>query len=231
MNEEELQNYISEVLKGNEDYYKYISDFADKYGFDPATMEEPLSQSIGYVEEAQRLCKDHILALRSEGSAQSSSMPQFMALGDKLAALLRNLQSVRNRQKSIIQESQGGSLREDVKKLFDDLFAIKWFPDYVGVPSLEALRKYKIKHPFLKKGAHTKNVSTYMLDPAEFDKLIEALAEFYFSESRGFDEKMIKALEAAAENIRKSVITGEDILMAKAAFNKYEGVYNSIIGS
>ncbi len=231
MNEEELQNYISEVLKGNEDYYKYISDFADKYGFDPATMEEPLSQSIGYVEEAQRLCKDHILALRSEGSAQSSSMPQFMALGDKLAALLRNLQSVRNRQKSIIQESQGGSLREDVKKLFDDLFAIKWFPDYVGVPSLEALKKYKIKHPFLKKGAHTKNVSTYMLDPAEFDKLIEALAEFYFSESRGFDEKMIKALEAATENIRKSVITGEDILMAKAAFNKYEGVYNSIIGS
>ena len=231
MNEEELQNYISEVLKGNEDYYKYISDFADKYGFDPATMEEPLSQSIGYVEEAQRLCKDHILALRSEGSAQSSSMPQFMALGDKLAALLRNLQSVRNRQKSIIQESQGGALREDVKKLFDDLFAIKWFPDYVGVPSLEALKKYKIKHPFLKKGAHTKNVSTYMLDPAEFDKLIEALAEFYFSESRGFDEKMIKALEAATENIRKSVITGEDILMAKAAFNKYEGVYNSIIGS
>ena len=231
MNEEELQNYISEVLKGNEDYYKYISDFADKYGFDPATMEEPLSQSIGYVEEAQRLCKDHILAIRSEGSAQGSSMPQFMALGDKLAALLRNLQSVRNRQKSVIQESQGGTLREDVKKLFDDLFAIKWFPDYVGVPSLEALRKYKIKHPFLKKGAHTKNVSTYMLDPAEFDKLIEALAEFYFSESRGFDEKMIKALEAATENIRKSVITGEDILMAKAAFNKYEGVYNSIIGS
>ena len=231
MNEEELQNYISEVLKGNEDYYKYISDFADKYGFDPATMEEPLSQSIGYVEEAQRLCKDHILALRSDGSAQNGSMLTFMGLGDKLAALLRNLQSVRNRQKSLIQESQGGDLRDNIKKLFDDLFAVKWFPDYVGVPSLEALKKYKIKHPFLKKGAHTKNVSTYMLDPSEFDKLIEALAEFYFNENRGFDEKMIKALEAATDNLRKSVVTGEDILMAKAAFNKYEGVYNSIIGS
>ena len=230
MNEEELQNYISEVLKGNEDYYKYISDFADKYGFDPATMEEPLSQSIGYVEEAQRLCKDYVLTLRSEGSAQSGSMLTFMGLGDKLAALLRNLQSVRNRQKSIIQESQG-TLKEDVKQLFTDLFAIKWFPDYVGVPSVEGLKKYKIKHSFLKKGAHTKNVSTYMLDPSEFDILIEALAEYYFSEAKGFDEKMLKALEVATENLHKSVVTGEDILMAKAAFNKYEGVYNSIIGS
>ena len=230
MNEEELQNYISEVLKGNEDYYKYISDFADKYGFDPATMEEPLSQSIGYVEEAQRLCKDHVLALRNEGSAQSGNMLNFMALGDKLAALLRNLQSVRNRQKSVIQESQG-TLKEDVKQLFDDLFAIKWFPDYVGVPNLAGLKKYKIKHPFFKKGAHTKNVSTYMLDPSEFDILIEALAEYYFSEARGFDEKMLKALEVANENLRKSVVTGEDILLAKAAFNKYEAVYNSIIGN
>ena len=230
MNEEELQNYISEVLKGNEDYYKYISDFADKYGFDPATMEEPLSQSIGYVEEAQRLCKEHVLALRSEGSSQNASMLTFMALGDKLTVLLRNLQSVRNRKKSVIQAADG-NLREDVKKLLDDLFAVKWFPDYVGVPTVDGLKKLTIKHPFLKKGTHTKYITTYMLEPSEFDKMIEVLAEYYFNDTRGFDDKAHKAIEVTTENIRKSVVTGEDILMAKAAFNKYEGVYNSILGS
>ena len=230
MNEEELQNYISEVLKGNEDYYRYISDFADKYGYDPATMEEPLSQSIGYVEDAQRVCKEHILALRGEGSSQNASMLTFMALGDKLATLLRNLQSVRNRQKSVIQSAEG-NLREDVKKLLDDLFAVKWFPDYVGVPTVEGLKKYTIKHPFLKKGAHIKCIITYMLELAEFDKMIQVLAEYYFNDTRGYDEKEHKAIEVTAENIRKSVVTGEDILMAKAAFNKYEGVYNSILGS
>lgn len=230
MTEEELQNYILEVLKGNEDYYKYISDFADKYGFDPATMEEPLSQSIGYVEEAQRMCKEHILALRGEGSSQNASMLTFMSLGDKLSALAKNLSSVRERQKSVIQSAEG-NLREDVKKLLEDLFEIKWFPDYVGVASLAGLNKLKIKHPFLKKGAHTKNISIYMLQAEEFDMMIEVLAEYYFNKDQGFDEKKIKAIEVATENIRKSVITGEDILMAKAAFNKYEGVYNSIIRS
>ncbi|MBP5609067.1 MAG: hypothetical protein J6X66_12490, partial [Lachnospiraceae bacterium] len=124
-----------------------------------------------------------------------------------------------------------GNLREDVKKLLEDLFEIKWFPDYVGVASLAGLNKLKIKHPFLKKGAHTKNISIYMLQAEEFDMMIEVLAEYYFNKDQGFDEKKIKAIEVATENIRKSVITGEDILMAKAAFNKYEGVYNSIIRS
>ena len=230
MTEEELQNYILEVLKGNEDYYKYISDFADKYGFDPATMEEPLSQSIGYVEEAQRMCKEHILELRGEGSSQNASMLNFMSLGDKLSALAKNLSSVRERQKSVIQ-SEEGNLRDDVKKLLEDLFEIKWFPDYVGTTSLAGLNKLKIKHPFLKKGAHTKNISVYMLQVEEFDKMIEVLAEYYFSKDQAFDEKAVKAIQVATENIRKSVVTGEDILMAKAAFNKYEGVYNSILGS
>ncbi len=230
MTEEELQNYILEVLKGNEDYYKYISDFADKYGFDPATMEEPLSQSIGYVEEAQRMCKEHVLALRGEGSSQNASMLNFMSLGDKLSGLAKNLSSVRGRQKSVIQSAEG-NLREDVQKLLEDLFEIKWFPDYVGTTTLAGLNKLKIKHPFLKKGAHTKNISIYMLQVEEFDKMIEVLAEYYFNKDQGYDEKAVKAIGVTVENIRKSVITGEDILMAKAAFNKYEGVYNSILGS
>ncbi len=229
MNEEELQNYISEVLRGNEEYYNYISDFADKYGYDPSTMEEPLSQSIGYVEEAQRMCKDYIMQLRGAGSAQSPSMLAFMNLGDKLATLIRNLESVRERQKSILQE-EGGSLREEIKALFDELFALKWFPDFVGVPNIEGLKNLKIKHPFLKIGAHTKAVRGFMLEPGEFDTLVEVLAEYYFDDTRGFDEKMRQAVQAAVDNIRKSIITGEDILLAKSAINKYEGVYASILG-